>query len=89
MVVCIAIWLLAVSFMLLCRAKLTVQKRLDGSFHLIYSDRELEFVEISKEAQSQPVVEQEKPKKSMARMPAPDHPWRHPKWGKQLIGAAP
>lgn len=71
------------------RAKLTVQKRLDGSFHLIYQNRELEFVESAKEAQAQPVIEETRPKKSMARMPAADHPWRNQKWGKQLIGAAP
>lgn len=71
------------------RAQLVVQKRLDDSVHLIYQDRELEFVEISKEAQPQPAVEQEKPKKSNARMPAANHPWRKQKWGKQLIGAAP
>ena len=69
------------------RAKLTVQKRLDDSIHLIYQDRELEFVEISKEAQPQPVIEQEMPKKSTAHMPAADHPWRRQQWRKQLIGA--
>ena len=69
------------------RAKLTVQKRLDDSIHLIYQDRELEFVEISKEAQPQPVIEQEMPKKSTAHMPTVDHPWRRQQWRKQLIGA--
>jgi hypothetical protein len=70
------------------KAKLVVQVRLDGSIHLIYCDRELEFVEIAKQDIKEPVVvEEEKPKQSMARTPAPDHPWRHSKWGKQLVGA--
>lgn len=69
------------------RAKLVVQKRLDDSMHLIYQDRELEFVEISKVTQSQPAIEQERPKKSTAHTPPPDHPWRSKKRAKQLVGA--
>lgn len=70
------------------KAKLTVQVRLDGSIHLIYCDRELEFVEIAKpDTKERVAVKEEKPKQSMARIPAPDHPWRHSKWGKQLVGA--
>ena len=68
------------------RTKLAVQKQLDDSIHLIYQDRELEFVEISKVAQSQPVV-QERQKKSTAHTPPPDHPWRSKKRAKQLVGA--
>ncbi|MDP1809237.1 MAG: hypothetical protein Q8L35_06850, partial [Actinomycetota bacterium] len=71
------------------RAKLTVREHLDGAIHLVYENRELEFVERAKDAQPQSVIEQTRPKKSMARMPAADHPWRRQKWGKQLIGAAP
>lgn len=69
------------------RAKLTVQKRLDDSIHLVYQDCELEFVEIFKETQSQPAIEQKRPTKSTAHMPPTDHPWRRQKFGKQLIGA--
>ena len=70
--------------------KLTVQKRLDGSIHLIYQNRELESVEIAKTAQEQTIAEtKEKPKKSTAHVPPPNHPWRSKKRAKQLIGAAP
>jgi len=68
-------------------AKLTVQKRLDGSIHLIYKGRGVEFVEITREVQSQPVIDQRKPKKSTAHMPPADHPWRHANRPKQSVGA--
>lgn len=71
------------------KGKLTVQKRLDGGIHLIYQNRELEFVEIAKQAQLQPVIDQEKQKKSTAHVPPPDHPWRSTKRVEQLIGATP
>lgn len=71
------------------KAKLTVQKRLDGSIHLIFQDRKLEFIEITKQAQPQPVIEEKRPRKSTAHTPPPDHPWRSQKRVEQLIGATP
>lgn len=71
------------------KGKLTLQKRLDGTIHLIFQDRKLEFVEIDKQAQPQPVIEEKRPRKSTAHTPPPDHPWRSKKRVEQLIGATP
>lgn len=69
------------------KTKLTVQKRLDGGIHLIYQDRELEFVEIAKQIQADPIAtEKEQPRKSTAHTPPPDHPWRRKSIVKPLIG---
>lgn len=70
------------------RTKITVQKRLDGSIHLVHEDHELEFVEIAKETLADPVIEQKQPKKTTAHTPAANHPWRSTRRAKQLIGAA-
>lgn len=72
-------------------SRITLQKRLDGSICLIYKDRELEFVEIPKPAKVELVaIKEEKPGRSMTRIPSPDHPWRKSKRQvKQLVGANP
>ena len=69
------------------KTKLTVKKRLDGSIHLIHQDRELKFVEITKEDQEEPaIIAEQKPKKIRVYVPPPDHPWRSKQREKQLIG---
>jgi len=72
----------------LAKTKLTVQVRLDKSVHLIYQERELEFVEITKEVLNEQLkAVEEKPKPSTPNVPASDHPWRSQKWRNKLIGA--
>lgn len=69
------------------RAKLTVQKRLDGSIHLIYQDRELEFVELAQRIHTDTLVlKPAKDNKRKPHIPAPDHPWRRYR-PKQPVGA--
>lgn len=69
------------------KTKITVQKRLDGGIHLIYQDRELEFVEITKQIQIELIAtKKEQPRKSTAHTPPPDHPWRRKSIVKPLIG---
>jgi len=69
------------------KARLTVQIRLDGSVHLIFEDRELKFIEIDKKPRLEPVLELEKPKKSTAYAPPPDHPWRSKRRSREPVGA--
>lgn len=68
-------------------AKLMVQKRLDDSIHLIHQDRELEFVEISKEAESTPALAKDARVNNTPAIPAADHPWRRTWKKKSLVGA--
>jgi len=69
------------------KTKLTVKKRLDDSIHLIHQDRELKFVEITKEDQEEStIIAEQKPKKIRTYVPPPDHPWRGKQREKQLIG---
>lgn len=71
------------------RAKLLVQKRLDGSIHLIYQGQAVEFVETDKDIQDSRNVlpKQARPKKSIPNIPAADHPWRC-KWSNKQLARA-
>jgi transposase len=72
------------------KSKITVQQHLDGSIHLIYQDRELEFTEISPQIQTKEVIKEIKPKKIAVNVPSPEHPWRrHVRRPERLVGATP
>jgi len=61
------------------KSKLVVQRRLDGSIHLIYRDSELAFKEISGFKRTPRVCRREerpKPKIAAKYVPPADHPWR-------------
>jgi hypothetical protein len=64
------------------RAKVTVQRRLDGSMHLLYRGQVLTFREVPLEARVVPPrVRPQTAPKSRASQPArprPDHPWYRP-----------
>lgn len=55
------------------RSRVTVRRKLDGSIHILYNNRSLEFKEIPKR---EPAVKVEIIKPRKAWRPAPDHPWR-------------
>ena len=60
------------------RAKVTVQRRLDGSLHLLYREHPLTFREVSLEARVVPArVERREGPRQPVR-PRPDHPWTRP-----------
>ena len=64
------------------KAKVTVQRRLDGSLHILYRERELAFREVPLEARVKPTANPgAEPQPSTQRhssRPASTHPWRRP-----------
>ena len=74
------------------KAKVTVQCRLDGSLHLHYRDRELDFREIPRQARVVPPREKPQalmqPRPAKQAPPSPDHPWRRP-FSRRLLAAPP
>jgi transposase len=64
------------------KARVTVQRRLDGSLHILYREHELTFREVPLEARVKPkasagtTVRPTLPTRSS--IPAPAHPWRRP-----------
>lgn len=61
------------------KAKVIVQHRLDGSLHLLYCDRELEFREIPPEARlasRKPLTKAAPTKPRQKPLPPPTHPWQ-------------
>jgi len=62
------------------KKKVTVQKYLDGSIHIIYRGREVIFSEIKELPRKQTKVISEEPKNVKQQkqyIPPKDHPWRH------------
>ena len=71
--------------------RLTVQKRLDKSIHLIYRDRGLlfdEISEVSRVTEANKTRGARKVKPAAKYIPPANHPWRKG-WGKPSITAAP
>jgi hypothetical protein len=64
------------------KAKVTVQRRLDGSLHVLYRERELTFREVPLEARVRPKVRPvavaDPSRRARRSIPAPKHPWRRP-----------
>ena len=64
------------------KAKVTVQRRLDGSLHILYRGHELQFREVPPEARVRPkahprvAAHPSRPRNSAT--PPPTHPWRRP-----------
>jgi len=74
------------------KAKVVVQRRLDGSLHILYRTRELSIREIPLEARRRPArkappVSPPTPRHSPST-PAPDHPWRRP-FSRRLLEQTP
>lgn len=74
------------------RAKVTVQRRLDGSLHLYYRDNELVFREIPLEARIVPPREKlpavDRPRSTKPAPPPADHPWRRP-FSRRVLAEKP
>jgi len=65
------------------KAKVTVQRRLDGSLHILSRGHTLEYREISAAARVKPRPQERLGSQAVVvtqvpRQPAPDHPWRRP-----------
>jgi hypothetical protein len=71
------------------KAKVVVQRRLDGSLHILSRGRELALREIPLEARRRPPAKAPQPAKEATPCPRPtppaDHPWRRPFSRRQLL----
>jgi hypothetical protein len=72
------------------RATITVQRRLDGSLHLLYRGQVLSFREVPLEARVVPPHVKShvasKPRASQPARPRPDHPWQRP-FSRRVLAA--
>lgn len=58
------------------KGRVTIQRRLDGSLHLLFRGRELAFEELPEPSRRVPPPAREARPKPLPHKPAPDHPWR-------------
>ena len=71
------------------KGKVLVQRRLDGSLHLLYRRRPVQFAELPQRPVPTPKpVAQPRPlePRQLRRPPAADHPWRRP-FSKRIVAA--
>jgi len=65
------------------KARVTVQRRLDGSLHVFYRGQPLHFEELPQRPGRQPTLVVSAPAPRPPVVPAADHPWRRP-WSRRV-----